>query len=464
MNTLKRPATTQLSSQPPLKKLKEEPCSQLFVDKYKPKTFSKFIGNKDNLKAIVSWIKSFDTRVKEFTVKSNAWKAKRDAWLKKNKGKKYTVKTPVLKRALLVAGPSGIGKTCSMDLVVKEAGYKMFYFAPLDEGLAKKIQPISQSSFHKKSCLVVDGVDYMSGRGDLVKVAKNSSIPVICICNERYGSEMKALCESCDKIVDFTKPPVGDIKIFIKDVCKTEKITIWDDSKLIRLVTVLNQDIRWILNNIQFLHSGEVKDVSMPGAEPGQIALFMAADKLLQPKAKLSYETKQSIINEHDLMPLFVHENYISMAPRHLEKNPVYKQALEKKFDTYGKKIQYNMDVLSVLRLKKLSEAADYISLSDIADTQIKSSQAYELMDDYNQLAVISPCTVMQGKFEVMKIKGKKSSKWYRFPEALGKQSTMTASRKKIIQERYAKRAKDTLLMSATDYTDTKFIIDGQKL
>lgn len=110
-------------------------------------------------------------------VKKVDWDRKKSAYEKKNKSKAYSVKkpaVPVLKRALLLAGPCGIGKSCSMYLVCKEAGYKLFTFAPEDDQMTTKVNPITQSTFYKKTCVVVDGVDHMSGRPALIDVMKKS--------------------------------------------------------------------------------------------------------------------------------------------------------------------------------------------------------------------------------------------------------------------------------------------------
>lgn len=192
---------------------------------------------------------------------------------------------------------------------------------------------------------------------------------------------MKTMCSTCDKIVDFKKPKDAEIKMFVKDILKAEKITHWTDGALSRLVVSLNHDIRWILMTIQFMKTGDVKVNDLPSADPGQQGLYLAADKLLQPKGStLSYDVKQSLLEEHkSIIPLFIQENYISMIPSQLEKKLRYVAATEKlKSVPYTEKNKKLSEMKSLVRLTELVKAAESLSIADGIDTMIRSRQAYD--------------------------------------------------------------------------------------
>jgi replication factor C subunit 1 len=148
---------------------------QLWTDKYKPNSMKDFVGNASNVKIIVDWLKSWKTEY----------------------NKNIGVKKPTWKKAIIVSGKPGIGKTSSSKIICKDLGFDLIEMNASDTRNKKSLQSkvaelaTNQSLIQKKTCLVMDEVDGMSagdrgGITELIQIIKNSKIPIICICNDRY--------------------------------------------------------------------------------------------------------------------------------------------------------------------------------------------------------------------------------------------------------------------------------------
>lgn len=154
-----------------LKEPQSQAQSQLWVDKYKPTTFNKIIGQnteKSNANKLLNWLKNWQ----KFHA-STGEKVKK-AWNDQDTGSSF--------KAALLSGPPGIGKTTTAHLTAKEAGYTFIEFNAsdsrskklLDKVLGESSDSCSMDSYlkgnHKvsdaakdKHCIIMDEVDGMAG-------------------------------------------------------------------------------------------------------------------------------------------------------------------------------------------------------------------------------------------------------------------------------------------------------------
>ncbi|WRX12715.1 BRCT domain - like 6 [Theobroma cacao] len=162
------------------------------------------------------------------------------------KGKKQN--DPGAKKAVLLSGTPGIGKTTSAKLVSQMLGFQTIEVelhcpklksadvypvnasdsrgkadAKISKGIggsnANSIKELVSNealsvnmdrSKHVKTVLIMDEVDGMSagdrgGIADLIASIKISKIPIICICNDRYSQKLKSLVNYC-LLLSFRKP------------------------------------------------------------------------------------------------------------------------------------------------------------------------------------------------------------------------------------------------------------------
>ena len=169
----------------------------MLSQRYKPTDYNGIIGNKKNVDGIVQWINDFN--------------------ISKNK------------KCLLISGNSGIGKTLSIELILKNLKYNIVDLNSDDERdkeyIKTNIKPMLQvvkTVFGKKNALVVNDLDCLSDHGfisALIDCIKETKIPIICTCNDRYNQAFKTFATYCEDI-KFRNPSTNEIYNFINPISK----------------------------------------------------------------------------------------------------------------------------------------------------------------------------------------------------------------------------------------------------
>ena len=104
---------------------------------------------------------------------------------------------------------------------------------------------------NRKTVIIMDEVDGCgsSDRGGiaaLIKVIKNTRMPIVCICNDHSSRKLASLINHCYDL-RFAKPIVGDIVKRVGMIAKKEGIRI-ELSGLEKIIEFSNNDIRQIIN------------------------------------------------------------------------------------------------------------------------------------------------------------------------------------------------------------------------
>jgi replication factor C subunit 1 len=157
----------------------------------------------------------------------------------------------------------------------------------------------------QENVLVVSDIDCGGDYGfisSLTECIKNCSIPIICICDNRYDQSIKPILNYC---VDFkmTKPAYQEVYRLVYNVVVKEKIRI-KESEIKDLYEQSNGDIRFVLNTLQFGSRKGKKNIQSTN-------IFDTTAKLLSMDESIDskYETYW-LCNE--LHPLMIQENYIN--------------------------------------------------------------------------------------------------------------------------------------------------------
>lgn len=176
---------------------------------------------------------------------------------------------------------SAPGKTTTATLVCKELGFDIVEFNASDTRSKKLLKEevselLSSKSlygyFHgdkktvtKNHVLIMDEVDGMAGNEDrggiqeLIALIKESSVPIICMCNDRNHPKMRSLVNYCYDL-RFNKPRMEQIKGAMMSVCFKEKFKI-PPAKLEEIIAATNNDIRQTLNHLSLLSAGKELDL-----------------------------------------------------------------------------------------------------------------------------------------------------------------------------------------------------------
>jgi replication factor C subunit 1 len=254
----------------------------MFTTKYRPKKIDDFVGNKQNVQPFIEWLLEWDASDKK-------------------------------KKCALISGVCGIGKSLFVEILLKKHDYNIINLAIDDERdkeyMNNTIKPLiktKQSLDGQDNVLLVSDID--CGGGDygfiscLAECIKNSSIPIVCICDNRYDQSIKPILNYC---VDFkmTKPAYQDVYRLIYNVVVTEQIRI-KESEIKELYEQSNGDIRFMLNTIQFGSRKGKKNIQSTSIFD-TTAKLLSMDETIESK----YETYW-LCNE--LHPLLIQENYIN--------------------------------------------------------------------------------------------------------------------------------------------------------
>ncbi|CAK1600261.1 unnamed protein product [Parnassius mnemosyne] len=372
-----------------LKSSEQTPSSMLWVDKYKPQNVKQIIGQHgaaSNVKKLSDWLMKWYANRKAKLPKPNPW-------AKNDDGGYY--------KAALLSGPPGVGKTTTVSLVCKELGFDVVEFNASDtrnktlikEQIGELLTTTSLSAYArgdtgkqavtKKHVLVMDEVDGMAGNEDrgglqeLIGLIKSTSVPIICMCNDRNSQKMRSLVNYCYDL-RFSRPRVDQIKSAMMSICFKEGIKIPPDV-LAQLITAAGQDVR------QTLHLMSVWAIDPKLADAERLrneAKNIKRDIKLGPweavrKVFSAEEHKNMSINDksdlffydYSLAPLFVQENYLQVVP-HCPKDKV---------------------------LERVSMAADSISLGDLVEARIRGSQAWHLLPVQAMYSSVIPGHAMAG-------------------------------------------------------------------
>jgi replication factor C subunit 1 len=248
---------------------------------YRPKKIEDFIGNRNVMQPFIQWLLEWDANDK------------------KNK-------------CALVFGLCGIGKNLLVELILKKHDYNIINLALDDErdkeyinNIIKPLLKTKRTFDGQENVLVVSDIDAAMDYGfitSLTECIKETKIPIICICNNKYEQSIKPILNYCFNI-KMTKPTYQEVYKLLYKIVITEKIRI-KESELKELYDHSNGDIRFIINTLQFgLRKGN-KNIQSSN-------IFETTGKLLSVDETI--DSKYNIYwIANDIHPLMVQENYIN--------------------------------------------------------------------------------------------------------------------------------------------------------
>ena len=128
--------------------------------------------------------------------------------------KEFILKKKRIKKALIIFGGSGVGKTSSVHAIGKELGYEVFelnssHFRNKDE-LQKTIgnASVQRSLLGMEKIILVDELEGLSGQKDrgaiasLIKIMQKSHFPVVITLEDPFEKKFSSLRTKCE-IVKF---------------------------------------------------------------------------------------------------------------------------------------------------------------------------------------------------------------------------------------------------------------------
>lgn len=330
----------------------------MFTTIYRPKKLDDFIGNRNIIQPFIRWLLE---------------------WNPINKKNKCA----------LISGLTGIGKTVLVELVLKKHDYNIVNLSLEDERDKDYINNVIKPTLKTKNTfdgqenvLVVSEIDAGGDYGFiscLLECIKETKIPIVCICNNRYNQTIKPILNYC---LDFkmVKPSYQEVYRLLYNIVVTEKIRI-KEQEIKELYEQSNGDIRFILNNLQFGSRKSKKNIQSSN-------IFDTTGKLLSMDETIDSKY-ESYWLANDLHPLMIQENYVN--------------------NIMGINDQ-------VKRLENLSYSADALSDADLFETQV--NMANWVFEPHVALSLINSASKCNKKTMI------------KFPEFLGRVSTMNKNKR----------------------------------
>jgi len=215
---------------------------ELWVEKYRPKRVSEVVGNKDSVKAFVEWMRSWEL------------------------GKPS-------KKAVLLYGPAGVGKTSLVLAYAREHGYDVVEVNASDWRNEERMRMVvGESSLQAtldgttKKIILVDEVDGIAGREDagglsaLRKIIDETRTPIALVANNPWDPRLASIRDRC-LMLQFRRLRKSEVVKRLKEIASMEGIKV-TDAALKKLAERSEGDLRSAINDLQAIASGrKVVDV-----------------------------------------------------------------------------------------------------------------------------------------------------------------------------------------------------------
>ncbi|PJC45709.1 hypothetical protein CO037_00145, partial [Candidatus Pacearchaeota archaeon CG_4_9_14_0_2_um_filter_30_8] len=236
-----------------------------------------------------------------------------------DKLKSFLLNFPSKKKAIILNGPPGIGKTTLVHAISNETNSEIFELNASDlrnkSSMNLKLKPVLEQKplFEKNKIILVDEVDGISGtdRGgvsELISLIENSKYPIICTSNDVWIQKLSPLRKKCE-IIELDEISPSEIKGILNLILKEEK-------KKVNLGTInnisikSNGDLRSAINELETISELGEKEVIEISEKTKKIDIFQAMKHIFQDKADNSMISTFDKLDMHlDEIILWFEEN-----------------------------------------------------------------------------------------------------------------------------------------------------------
>ena len=259
-------------------------------EKHRPRKLDGLVGNHETIRTLKSWVESWISRIPS-------------------------------KRAALLVGPPGTGKTASVGALANDLDMELVEFNSSDKRNKDSIETLvwraaSQQTLDGRPRLILlDEVDGLSGTSDrggvgaILKVIKDAVHPIVMTANDPNSPRLKDLMKVC-QVFNFGLIESDDIEKILKRILSENNVDVSSEA-LDEIIEGSRGDLRAAISDLEFqVRSGLTSSMIEPafrdskrGTEETLRHLFASADSKMARRA-----LSESELN-HDSLVLWLEEN-----------------------------------------------------------------------------------------------------------------------------------------------------------
>lgn len=259
-------------------------------EKHRPRKLDGLVGNRETLRTLTSWVESWISKIPS-------------------------------KRAALLIGPPGTGKTASVGALANDLDMELVEFNSSDKRNRDSIETLvwraaSQQTLDGRPRLILlDEVDGLSGTSDrggvgaILKVIKDAVHPIVMTANDPNSPRLKDLMKVC-QVFNFGLIDGDDIEQVLKRILLANNVDFSSEA-LDEIIESSGGDLRAAISDLESqVRSGLSSSVIEPafrdskrGTEETLRHLFASAD------SKIARRTLSESELNHDSLVLWLEEN-----------------------------------------------------------------------------------------------------------------------------------------------------------
>ena len=221
-----------------------------WTEKYRPRSLKDVLGNPGPVSDLRAWAESWDKGIPK-------------------------------KRAVVLIGTPGVGKTTCAEALANEYGWGFIEMNASDQRTCEAIRSVALRGAYSntfsdsgeylntkdggRKLIILDEADSLFGNADrgavpvIAELIKQTKQPVILIVNDFYGLSRKSSAIKTDTLqLTFKNPPTSTIVKALKRICISEKVDITDGA-LENIAKNSNGDIRAAVRDLESLALGKSK-------------------------------------------------------------------------------------------------------------------------------------------------------------------------------------------------------------
>lgn len=385
---------------------------QLLVEKYRPRTRQDLVGNGTAIERIAAWLHDWDAihlhgdrSVIAVRRESERAPRKNDPYLEYDR------------KAVLISGPPGIGKTSMARVLGEEAGREPIELnasdarskSALQEHVSELLGSHSVTEYFRgarhagakatrPALLIMDEVDGMSagdhgGVNELLRFIRLTRVPIVCICNESHLPKLRALRAACFNVA-LQRPTVQAVVGRLRTILLREHLDV-SQNALEELIRAANCDIRQVLMSLSMWQLGQQHGQRLEYDESKAQAGRSAKDHVPTPfdAVRLLLDSREAdrrtwdqledlFYADYDLVPLMVQENYLHCVP------------------DQPRRLGSAAALVGLRSIELAAEVSDSVCESDLYSRKIRSEQQWHLLPEMAVSACVRPSVLYRGHMD----------------------------------------------------------------